>query len=645
MLAKTSWVLAARDWLEPFGAYQLTIPVYNADSLFAITPLSGAIEDERGDEFYRLLIADEIVKLPSFLISPECQGAFDALLDVGYEMAMSSREGQGPGNEALSMATQRALNNATTEVTEDERAAAEMFLREFVFLVDRLNKEGRNGIWVFILRNSYRPGLVTGQFNGLASNPPWLALSKLADNPYQLVLRAKAEQFNITPQGPAFLHVELATIFLLHAVNRYLKDGASVGCITPDSVLNGYHHDPFRTAAYSNAADPVNFALNEIWRVQEGTFKNKAIVIFGTKGEPEPGQPNPIPGHLAQGTGLTPLTFYRNVQGKRTAWSEQNLGTGRGGFFDPADFRQGADIMPRTLFFHDLSPAPAAGGRKQWSVRPIDVNSSPLAFVVADAKKCKEFRLRPCVLPDAVVFDVLTSNLLTPFDIVPPLKAVLPLRKGASGMWDPLSAADVAAIGAADAFRQISRRLGSSAGLGDLWKLLDTRRKLSQQVIMPGDGYLVFTGTSGEKVCSAFISIKEVNTGKLIIDQTLNWARVETEDEAIYLIGLFNSEAINTVIGDFQPEGAFGKRHIHSLPFGVTPPFDGTQAAHQDVVDATRRLLADYEVAKARDPELRRALDPNWSTLARRRLFITAKLKVIPSYDPYAQACRALYGV
>lgn len=644
MLAKTSWVLAARDWLEPFGAFKLTIPVYNADSLFAITPLSSAIEDERGAEFYRLLIADETVKLPGFLISPDFQGAFDALLDVGYEIAMSSGEGLS-GDEAMSMAAQRALSNATAEVTEDEQAAAEVFLREFVLLVDKLNKEGRNGIWVFILRNSYRPGLVAGQFNGLVSNPPWLALSKLADNPYQLVLKTKAEQFGITPPGPAFLHVELATIFLLHAVDRYLRDSASVGCIAPDSVLNGYHHDPFRTATYGTAADPVSFALNEVWRVQEGTFKNKAIVIFGSKEDPEPGQPNPIPGHLAQGTGLTPLTFYRNVQGKRTAWSEQNLGAGRGGFFDPAAFHQGADIMPRTLFFHDLSPAPAAGGRRQWSVQPIDVSSSPLAFVVADAKKCKDFKLRPCVLRDAVVFDVLTSNLLTPLDITPPLKAVLPIRKGIGGVWEPLSPADVAAMGATDAFRQVSRALGSSVGLADLWKLLDTRRKLSQQVIMPGDGYLVFTGTSGEKVCSAFIPVNQVNTGKLIIDQTLNWARVETEDEAIYLTGLFNSEAINMVIGNFQPEGAFGKRHIHSLPFGVTPPFDLTQAAHEDVVEATKRLLADYEAAKARDPELQRALDPNWSTLARRRLVVTAKLKALPSYDQYAQACRALYGV
>ena len=99
------------------------------------------------------------------------------------------------------------------------------------------------------------------------------------------------------------------------------------------------------------------------------------------------------------------------------------------------------------------------------------------------------------------------------------------------------------------------------------------------------------------------------------------------------------------MIKDFQPEGAFGKRHIHSLPFGVTPPYDVTQDAHQQVVEQTRRLLAEYEDAKARDPELRAMLDPNRSTLASRRKVIKNKLKQLPSHEDYANACRVLYGV
>ena len=608
--------------------------------------LSATLEDEEGQEFHRLLIADVTLELPRFLISPAFQGAFDAIIDAGFALAMSG--GGRPArlsDAALETATSHALASPTRVATETEAQSAKAFLKAFAETVDRLNQEGRNGIWAFILRNSYRPGLIAGQFNGLVSNPPWLALSRIADNPYRLVLRRKAEQFDIKPPGPSFLHIEMATIFLLHAVDRYLRPGARVGCIVPDSVLTGYNHNPFRSAAYARAPKTVEFRVEEIWRISETTFKNRGAVILGSKNLPWTDISPTFPGFLADESGMVPLTIYRNVQGLRTAWSEQPTPAGATGFFNPADFRQGADIMPRTLFFHELSAAPAARGRVQWRVRPIDRLMSPSAFVVKDAKKLKDFRLAPCVLPNELFFNVLTSNLLTPFDLAAPLRALLPIRKG-TNLWEPLGAAEIAAMGpaVADAFRQICAAIGPTATIADLWGLIDTRGKLSQQQIEPG-GYLVFTGTSGEIVCSAFAETEALGSDRLVIDQTLNWARVMTIEEALYLTGLFNSEAINAVIRDFQPEGAFGRRHIHSLPFRATPPFDPSQALHHDVVEQTRLLISEYETAKAFDLQLQGALNPNVGSLARRRSLISRKLRVLPAYADCAVVCRDLYGV
>ena len=86
----------------------------------------------------------------------------------------------------------------------------------------------RNGIWAFVLRNTYRPGLLAGSFNGLVSNPPWLAMSQLAENPYKTQLSARAAQYDIAPGGASHLHLELATTFLLHAIDRYLCPNAAV---------------------------------------------------------------------------------------------------------------------------------------------------------------------------------------------------------------------------------------------------------------------------------------------------------------------------------------------------------------------------------------------------------------------------------
>jgi len=153
----------------------------------------------------------------------------------------------------------------------------------------------------------------------------------------------------------------------------------------------------------------------------------------------------------------------------------------------------------------------------------------------------------------------------------------------------------------------------------------------------------VFTGTSGGLVCSAFAPTAAFEVDKLIVDQTLNWAPVETEEQAVYLSGLLNSEAINEKIESFQPKGGFGKRHIHSLPFAVTPRYDGDDPVHQEVVKQTRQLLEEYELPKSADEKLRRMLDPNRGTLAIRRKFIKTIIKGLPSYDKYARACKTLY--
>lgn len=646
ILSKISWVLAAGSWLEPYGAYPVTIPVFHADSLFAITPLS-LLDDEEQQEFYSLKVAEEEIQLPCFLVSPTFQTAFDSILDFGYNLVIYTGPEELEIDETvLNEAITNALSRVVTEVNPDQFAKMKKFLVEFVTVVDKLNRDGRNGIWAFILRNSYRPGLVAGQFNGLVSNPPWLALSKIGDNPYQGVLRRKAEQFGIKPVGPSFLHIEMATIFLLHAIDRYLQDGSVIGCITPETVLNGYHHAPFRNAAYNQTDHPVNLLLNEIWRVKEQTFKNKAIVLFGEKvAEISRSASSTIPGGLVEPSGVTPITFHRITQGNRTAWSENPSASGKG-FFSPAKFHQGADIMPRTLFFHEFEPKQLNGGKMQWKVSPIDICTSPNAFVIKDARELKDFKLNPCVLPDDLIFNVATSNLLTPFEIAHPLKALLPIKKQPDGTWEKLSLSAIAAKGhsAVSAFKQIAGAIDPSSNLDSIWEAINTRNKLSRQVIRP-EGFIVFTGTSGQNVCSAFLDASHVNLDKLIIDQTLNWARVETLDEAIYLVGLFNSGAINLVIQDFQPEGEFGKRHIHSLPFGVTPPFDSSQTAHQQVVETTRKLINEYNAAKVNDQDLVKNLNPNKGTLARRRRIIRLKIQQLPSYEEYKNACDSLYGV
>lgn len=645
MLSKINWVLTAMDWLQPLGSHSVSIPIYHADSLFAITPVSNNVNSEE-QSVYSLRIAEHSIDLPEYLISPEFRRLFDALIDTSYRIIMDLLQQPQSNITETTVKTyyDSIIADLDIEVSADQQGQILTFIQEFIEKVDALNRDGRNGIWAYILRNSFRPGLVAGQFNGLVSNPPWLALSKIAHNPYQLILKQKAEAFHIKPAGSSHLHIELATIFLLHAIKKYLVDDARVACIVPETVLNGHHHNPFRKFQFFTSSDPIPFDIEEIWKVQEGVFKNNAVILYGKKGNPQIASETPIPGKLMLPDGtLTTTLFYRNKQGERTAWSEQQLNDIGTGFYNPANFRQGADIMPRSLLFYETTPTANAG---LLSVKSINPATSPLAFTLKDAKKNLSFSLSERLLPVDLFFDVVTSNLLTAFDLAPVQKALLPIRKDNSGIWEMIPTVELNAKGVVtrNTFQEICRDISPTADVTFLFNAINTRGKLTQQNVADS-GFIVFTGAGGGKVCSTYISLDDYDADRLILDQTVYWAQVETEDEAIYLTGLLNSDAINSIIEDFQPRGAFGKRHVHKLPFGVTPPYDPEQAAHQDVVSKTRLLIQEYEALKHLTPEIITLLNPNSGTLSRRRSKLYQEIKSLNAYNEYEEACKALYGL
>lgn len=640
ILAKIGWVLAARDWLD--AARPVSIPVYHADSLFAATPLTKVVDESGVTRHHEMLLDDKKVSLPAFLISPEMKTLFDTLLDRGYAVAMASAKSQK--SEITAAVTESLVSNAVSSsgclLTEDETALLVDFAAALLSALESLQRAGRNGIWAFILRNSYRPGLVLGKFNGLVSNPPWLALSKIAANPYSDALKKKAEAYAIKPPGPAHLHIEMATIFLLHAVERYLIVGSAVGCILPESVMSAHHHNPFRAASYATATRPVNLRVDELWRVEKGTFKNEAVVLFGANAAPTTGN---ISGHdIAKGSKRA-VTFKRIVRGTRSAWSDNKaLGGNNTGFFKPADFRQGADVMPRTLVFHTL--VKNAGGT--WNALPISTTSAE-RYLKADAKTLKAFSLTASGLSDKVVFDVLLSHHLTPFDIGDGAKGILPITKDAGGTWRAMSLTEIALIGSATAntFNTVLAALGAGVTPQSYFDRIETdRKKLTKQSW--GAGWFVFMGAGGSNVCAAYAPTSCFSHDKSVIDQTLYWAVVATEDEAVYLTGLLNSVAINQVIREFQPRGQFGERHVHKLPLGVTPPFDLGNPAHTDVVAKTLQLITEWDAYKAANPtKVRDLLDPNKSKLHIRRQAIKSILISLPSWSAYEAACKAVYCI
>ena len=634
MLAKVNWVLSMRDIFSQIPS-SIRIPIYHADSLFMSTPVMHKHSAE-GKGFYVLHLCDKIVQLPEQLFNGNYRHLFDILLPMVYKTAMYRAK---TSYAKLSpKVVDKLLNNAITECGIKINVGELLSLKDTIFklieVLESLQRTGRNGIWYFVLNNSYRPDLMSNRFDLVVSNPPWLALSKIANNPYQNSLKNKASAYGILPRGSSFLHVELATIFLVSSVDRYLVNGGIYGCVMPTTVMNGNHHEPFRQAAFTKSPRGLQMSVSEIWELPQSVFKNKAIALLGKKG-------NSSDSVFIGRSYVGPSKFVnRNytVAPLRSAWvldGSSTLSRSKCEKSYEHDFEQGADLFPRTALFHVMKQN-ASGS---WNVSPIS-RDSELAYLINDSKIdfCSDIEAKG--FDDAFVFDGFISKHLSPFYVADPAKVIIPGRIGSS--FASLSDEDVALLNTSTAavfkrFEDLPKSEGSLAHYFE--EVINIYGKLHKQDFMTAK-WMVVVGASGSNPCAAYIDLSKYRKNKLVVDQTLYWALVDSKQEALYVCGLINSESMIDAIRLYQPEGGFGRRHIHTLPYMLIPRFSKANALHKAVADNTAVLVKAWHKKCKRNVNLSKLLDPNSGSLNSRRRILQLALREIASYKMYNDACQ-----
>ncbi|MDD3186268.1 MAG: N-6 DNA methylase [Lachnospiraceae bacterium] len=639
MLAKVNWILSMKD-LFSLHSGSITVPIYHADSLFVATPITHNMPSDE-EESYALHFDDSEISIPAFILKPEHRSVFDSYMSKSYKLAMVRAEHQ---NTPLTDAQVNTLMEAVTIETGVELSATEKQIQRIavynlVLKLEQLQRAGRNGIWFFILSNSYRPGLTANQFNCIVSNPPWLAMSKLADNPYKGSLISRVNSYGIKPPGASHLHMELATTFLLCSIDKYLVEGGRWSCVLPGSVLSGVNHEPLRQEKYRTADHCIEAKVDEIWELPIPTFKNKAIVLTGNKSSCN--NPEEIQGRqYIDDKQYQPCNYVLSRQGNRTAW------TNHGSDFDiidlineePMIFYEGADIFPRTALFHEYTRLE----NNLWKVDKIE-QSSELYYLISERKISMGIDIEGTGFDDKYMFDCLTSKLLSPFYMSDSVKVIMPGYKE-NGSWKKIDDQEMAIMNAGTEF--IFNSIESEVGMSLdrlLLEKINMRGKLFKQQFV-SNKWLILSSAGGSNICAAYIPLEGVNCSKLIVDQTLYWYLVDSEDEAKYIVGLLNSPVLGNAIKDFQPQGGFGRRHIHTIPYKIMPRYDRENDAHNEVICKTSSLIHEwYEYCSQN--EVGKYLQPNSSSLPSRRRKLQTELKQLPSFEAYSSACATVFGI
>jgi hypothetical protein len=638
ILSKTTWVATLAQEIKSASS-PIVIPIYHADSLFAVTPLTVALPLIDEDKPIPISLDGTVINVPHLLVGPEYRELFDRIVDWAYDEAMDA---QRKKKLELTKAQAEAflavaMTAAHKTVLAQQQQALVDAIHALAQRMAQLAIDNRNGIWAFILRNTYRPGLLTGQFNGLVSNPPWLAMSALADNPYRSDLTSRAKLYGIRPLGQSFLHLELGTMHLLHAVDRYLKPGAAVACLVPGTLFNGHHHERFRQREYLRSTRPVALDVTEVWQVAQGTFKYPGAAIIGHKAAAvSKVAGKPISGVVAAPGGLEPAEFsVRTIAASRSAWTLEKEGAPAVTNTNAIIPLQGADLMPRTAVCVEVTNASGAEYRVETPKK-----ESAWWFAVKSAKELKDAQFPGHVAPKFIHAMAQSENLLQ-FVLGPHrVPIALPALRDDDGNWCVYDDANIRRMGfiqTARRFQAINAAL-TKVGQGKTFQQrIDERAKLTKQIIGTS-GYVVLSGAGGKHITAACVPASEARS--LAIDQTLYWQIIGDEDEAWYMVGMLNSHALTAAISPFNPKGDFGERHVHTLPYRLMPPYDPSNDDHHQIATLAKQVAKSVRDKIAADGYLN---DPTKALTARRRR-LREHLDTTPPFKALEELCAAALG-
>ncbi|MCP5494829.1 MAG: SAM-dependent DNA methyltransferase [Leptospiraceae bacterium] len=442
----------------------------------------------------------------------------------------------------------------------------------------------QDGIWKFILINLYKPFFITNSFDFIAGNPPWLTYAMFSNKEYQTILNKLANEYELVPSIANMPHLEIASIFLSHASEKFLKPGGKLAFVLPRSFLSADQHKNFRSGT------SIGFRLTSIWDLGDvkPLFNVPAMVAFTEKENKKEKRMIPksgIPGHILSGKmkqddtqiGLwgdmsgkinkSKVTWYYTTLGDRTAFSDKKNETMEGANYYAPYFKQGATIVPRNFYFVDvLEEIPKKKADRE--DRIVVVKTAE--HILKDAKPpWNEFILKDQVNTN-FLFTTAISKSILPFALINPVFVALPITIERIGKQKEIQLLDADKIlGIGDYY--------SSKYFREAEKLWNKHRTERSESMSTGQRLNYQKGLAGQDMNSKYLvlynaSAKDANAVVIerrkfifpfIVESTTYWYATNDIEEAVYICSFLNSNFANKQIKSFQAKGLFGERHVH----------------------------------------------------------------------------------
>jgi type I restriction-modification system DNA methylase subunit len=605
VVAKTNYLLALRSLLGVSGRGPIRIPIYLCDTL--IMP-SAQWEYEFNAPVYHI----PATKKTSFSL-PEINPKHPEVLDLLIEQMGKFAKEYEKRIELSSLAQAKRERPTLEKAFLDQVEQFFVFkdkslpLRNFRTLLDLIEGD-ENSIWVFILKNTYKPvTLATEKFDFVVGNPPWIVF-RSTDSAYQEFLKPQITKDYklLVGRGELITHMEVGTYFLLRAADLYLRQGGRIGFVLPRSVFSADQHDGLRRGTYQlPQSKGATLLLTSVWDCErvEPLFNIASCVVFGEKTSAAaanyPLECEVISGKLptknmplssaAKSLASKDVNLFLESHGKRSAWTTEE---GRGGEsvspYRPK-FAQGATIVPRAFWFVKLKPSELGFDAE---LPPITSSESSKSSTVKVYENVKlegnmevQFLFCSVLGDDVVPFGFRNSRML-----------VLPAETAERGMRI-LNAANARKNGYPNLAMWLEKaevvwkeKRGAKAERMTIYERLDRMRGLTAQ--NPRARYRVVYPDVQRVSIAARLDTQEVikrlrdETGlrieNFVVDTVFYRYETNNEHEADYLAAILNSPEIDRRLGELRRRSQRMQPHVHKKIFDVAPipAFEASEPIH-----------------------------------------------------------------
>jgi type I restriction-modification system DNA methylase subunit len=501
----------------------------------------------------------------------------DLLID---KMSQLARRGA-----ASEEASKRAAEGFATLLTGYTQNETFLWRQDFRVMLSAVAQR-RDTIWGFILKNAYRPAYLRRQkVDTIVANPPWLSLRDIQGTAYKQKIKALTFNYKLLrkEERNLFTQIDTSTVFFAHAEHEFLTSAGTMAFVMPKSVmLPAKQHLAFQQTGFT--------AIHDFGDVR-GLFKVPTCVL--------------IRNAKSAVTKEIPVTFWTgdlkryqpNLSWKKAKavlsstvgkWSFRAAKQARSPYF--SQVFQGATLVPRSLWFVEPPATQPVNQRAPFlrTAKSVRLSAKP---------PWRKLDLRGKIEREFLFATALSEDLL-PFVIRKLRLVVLPvLEKG--GRFVIIKPEDILAEGApfASDWMKDAETIWEKRKKDDqpeLYEYVNYDQKITNQ--KPSEKFLVLYNKSGTNIAAAYLTsaerqkVGQVAIRGFVADHVTYRYYANTEEHALYLVGILNSPVVNEAIKPYQSQGLQGERDIHRRPFEVCPipPFDAKDPLHQDIVSASR---------------------------------------------------------